>query len=517
MDTNKFRKWYDMVRPGSAGAAVYAALKQRSDAEADALLDQALMGNKSAEWLKAQLNSESPAQSAEPTYTPVIPLPAGSGSRPTRAERIRARGSQRTSSPDPKPARTSPFKGLFAKKPRGEAVEGVVVEEGKKPAGTGKKMLLVVVVALLLLALAVGAFFMFSGSGSAYPSFDTMYPTGESLTDPTGTPEISPTSIPVDPNQSESLSEKKDRSFWSELISKEVPELSPGNLNNQLSAKTAVGLILMVVLTLWSWGEGSIRRKSQQNAGYFGIRGLLAGWLTMPILVLVSKATLPGWIMVGVGFLIWLWAYAASTIKSQSDLTPFLTALGLFTATLFYYGKLTFITTLGTLFGATWASWTGVTTVLGVFTLLFTGRGIEALLTILIIILGITVIILASLEVGKKHGKGSAFFIALLILLVFGFSNWGLTAGVEYLVQVQNTSVLVTVVLNVLAPILAWVFSLLTAVGIGVAMGDTEVGRTENRQVLGLQKTGTFLQNIADFGILGTLIPLFFGVIIILF
>jgi len=439
---------------------------------------------------------------AEPTYTPVwaeAPSKAGKGS--SRAERNRYRRSGQTPNRDEAKA------------------EKEVTEEAEKPSGGGKKVLLVAVVAFVLLALAAGAFFMFSGtlSGSAYPSIDTsVYPTGETA-DPTITPEISPSSITVDPNESESLSEKKDRSFWSALVSKDVPELSPGNLNNQLSAKTAVGLILMVVLTLWSWGEGSIRRKSQQGANYFTILGLLAGWLTMPILVLITKASYPGWIMIGVMVVVWLWSNAASTVKSQSDLTPFLTALGLFTATLFYYGKLIFISTLGALFGATWAPWTGVTTVFGAFTLLFTGRGMEALLTILIIILGITVIVLASLEVGKKHGKGSAFFIALLILLVFGLGNWGLTAGVEYLVQAQNTSVIVTAVLNILAPILAWIFSLLAAVGIGVAMGDTEVGRTENRQVLGLQKTGTFLQNIADFGILGTLIPLFFGVIIILF
>jgi hypothetical protein len=131
----------------------------------------------------------------------VIPLPAGTGNsgRQTRAERIRAgRGVAQTSCPDSKPAKVNPLKKLLGKKSPEETLVGEVVEEeGKKPAGTGKKMLLVVVVALLLLALAVGAFFMFSGNGSTYPSFDTMYPTGESLADPTGTPGVTPSQQPT--------------------------------------------------------------------------------------------------------------------------------------------------------------------------------------------------------------------------------------------------------------------------------------------------------------------------------
>jgi hypothetical protein len=101
-------------------------------------------------------------------------------------------------------------------------------------------------------------------------------------------------------------------------------------------------------------------------------------------------------------------------------------------------------------------------------------------------------------------------------LSAFYLANWGLNSGVNYLVNTQNLSVTVTVVLKVLVPILSWVVSLLISVGIGVALGDVEVGRQENRQNIGLQKTGTFVQNIADFGILGTIIPLFLGVIIVL-
>jgi len=367
-----------------------------------------------------------------------------------------------------------------------------------------------------VVAVMVAAVMFLGGGGSSYSFADPVLPPSSDGS-PGGSSPSTPSTQPAVPTEEPlSQAEKNDKSFWSSWTVSEVPELSPGNMGNQLSAKTVVGLILMVVLTLWSWGEGSIRRKSQQGASYFTVLGLLAGWLTMPILVWVTKATYPGWILVGVSVVIWLWSNAASTIKSQSDMTPFLTALALFTASLFYYGKLTFIVTFGGLFGATWTAWQGVTTIAGAFTLLMTGRGIEAVLTLVILVLGLTVMVMASLEVGKKHGVWSAFFIAATIILTFGLANWGLGAGVEYLVQAQGTSVAVTVVLNVLAPILAWILSLLVSVGIGVALGDTEVGKAENRQRLGLEKTGTFMQSIADFGILGTLTPLFFGVIIIL-
>jgi hypothetical protein len=117
------------------------------------------------------------------------------------------------------------------------------------------------------------------------------------------------------------------------------------------------------------------------------------------------------------------------------------------------------------------------------------------------------------MEVGKKHGTWAALIISLSILALFALLNWGLGVGVNYLVA-QGITQTMSVVLNVLAPILAWLGSLVLSIAIGVGLGDTEIGRTENKQRLGLEKSGTFLQNIADFLILGTLIPLIFGVII---
>jgi len=511
--SSNFRLWIDKRHAKVRGqelAGIFRLLNARDDA--DAVVDQALKedwtGQKMLDYLKAG-SEDIPVQ--KPGVAIPMPLPATVVPTfpPSEVFDAQPRRAKKTKGEKKK----FNLLGFLKKK---EDPVGVRAETAKKPAKGGKKWLIIGGIVLLVVAVMVAAVMFLGGGGSSYSFADPVLPPSSDGS-PGGSSPSTPSTQPAVPTEEPlSQAEKNDKSFWSSWTVSEVPELSPGNMGNQLSAKTVVGLILMVVLTLWSWGEGSIRRKSQQGASYFTVLGLLAGWLTMPILVWVTKATYPGWILVGVSVVIWLWSNAASTIKSQSDMTPFLTALALFTASLFYYGKLTFIVTFGGLFGATWTAWQGVTTIAGAFTLLMTGRGIEAVLTLVILVLGLTVMVMASLEVGKKHGVWSAFFIAATIILTFGLANWGLGAGVEYLVQAQGTSVAVTVVLNVLAPILAWILSLLVSVGIGVALGDTEVGKAENRQRLGLEKTGTFMQSIADFGILGTLTPLFFGVIIIL-
>jgi hypothetical protein len=350
--------------------------------------------------------------------------------------------------------------------------------------------------ALIIVVLAIFAFSYFGGQGSANP--DIIY--------------NEPSKAPA--NDAPAIT--NDQDFWSVLAQTEVPELSPGNLNGKLNAKTAVGIVLMLVLTLWAIGEGAVRKKGQNGALFFSIVALCAGWLTMPILVAISDVQTVGWFFVWSVFLAILWALSISTTKSQNDLSPITVALALFTASLFYIGKLSIIKAIGALFGLTWVAWTHVTSLGGVVTLLMTGRGADSLLTVLILILSLCVIFLASKEVGKKHGHWAAMLIGSIIVIAFYLANWGLNSGVNYLVNTQNLSVTVTVVLKVLVPILSWVVSLLISVGIGVALGDVEVGRQENRQNIGLQKTGTFVQNIADFGILGTIIPLFLGVIIVL-
>lgn len=379
---------------------------------------------------------------------------------------------------------------------------------------------------LALVTLALIGYFMFAGGGSTqnqydfsdpnYTFVDPSIPTGPtSLEFATQTPSegvvpnllVVPQPAPVDP----------DVSFWSSLKHLGVPELSPGNMGGQLTANTAVGLFLLLMLTLESFGEGKIRKKGQNGALFFTIVALLTGWFTMPILVLMSSGVSAGWFMIWSIVLGVLWAMTASTILSQNDLSPTTVALAIFTASLFYYGKLVIIAAIGVLFGAVWPVWVGVTTVGGAVTLLMSGRASLAILTIVIDLLGVLVIYLASIEVGKKHGHWSALMVGAAIITIFALSNWGLNSLILYLVTTQNLSITATVIFKVIAPILSWLFSLVGAIGFGVALGDVEVGRAENRQTLGLEKTGTFIQNIADFLILGTIIPLFLGVIVVLF
>jgi hypothetical protein len=188
-----------------------------------------------------------------------------------------------------------------------------------------------------LLVVGVFGYFSMSGGGGNIPS--DYAPRG-------GNPTEGASTETVDPNMPTSESEQNDQSFWAGRLNKQAVERSPGNLNNQLSAQTTFGLVLMLILTIEAWGEGSIRRKSQQGASFFTLTGLLGGWTTMAILSWASKAVHPGWVLIGVVVVVYLWTNAASTIKSQSDLTPFLVTLAIFTTTLFYYGKFVFITTL---------------------------------------------------------------------------------------------------------------------------------------------------------------------------
>lgn len=372
------------------------------------------------------------------------------------------------------------------------------------------------VAVLALLVFALVGYNMYSGGGSSGQyDFSNPVPVQTLPGSPTGlstlTPGLDPLATetvpaPVDP----------DVSFWSDLKRYQVPETSPGNLGWQFSAKTAIGALLMLFLSFEAYGEGKIRKKGQNGASLFTTVALLAGWLTMPVLMLMSATKLMGWFVFGSLFLGVLWAMTASTVWSQNDLTPITVALALFTSSLFFVGKLAIISAIGVLFGAVWPAWVGVTTLGGVITLLMTSRASMAILTILITFLGIIVIYMASIEVGKKHGKWSALMIGLAIIIIFSLTNWGLSALVQYFVNTQNLTIMITVVLKVLVPILSWFISLVSAIGFGVAMGDVEVGRAENRQSLGLEKTGTFIQNIADFAILGTIIPLFLGVIIAL-
>jgi hypothetical protein len=377
-------------------------------------------------------------------------------------------------------------------------------EPGPQEKSSKKKWILLAAGVALVLVLGAVLFAAFGGSQPSYHYSDSSTPTGV-------------TALPTtDPGLLQDPLPSADQSFWSGLRNIKVPELSPGNLEGQLNATTAVGLFLMVALTLWAIGEGGVRKKGQNGAMFFSAVALLAGWLTMPILTIISIQSL-GWFILGLLFVTTLWVLTASTIWSQNDLSPITVALAIFTASMFYYGKLTIITSIGALFGVAWGAWTGVTSMGGIITLLMTGRADAAFLSILIIVLGLLVIYMASVEVGKKHGPWSALVIGVIIIIVFYLSSWGLSSLAQWLINTQDPSIIITVVIKVLVPVLSWVASLLLAVGIGVALGDVEVGRSENKQRIGLERTGTFVQNIADFGILGTIIPLFLGVIIVLF
>ncbi len=353
-----------------------------------------------------------------------------------------------------------------------------------KPGGNNTMMVIGVVVALLLV-LGIGAYFIGSGN------------------------------IPGSGNQSFGGSPSTSQSVTASEISKKAPELSP-TLKKEWNEKDMVGVVLMLVLTGFAFGEGGVRKKGQSGAMFFSMVGVIAGWSTMPILVAISGMQTVGWQVVGLIVIAILWATAFSTIQSQNDLTPIIVALGLFTATLFYWGHMEVIPVIGALFGAKWTAWSGVTTFAGSLSYLMTHQSVKAYLTIFIFIFGGITIYLASKEVGKKHGSGSALIIGVAIIVVFILSQWGLTYGLTVL-KATGLSKQAIFVFQLLVPILAWVISLLTSVGIGLAMGDVEVGRAENKQRAGIEKTGTFIQNIADFGILGTIVPLFLGVIMIFF
>lgn len=380
--------------------------------------------------------------------------------------------------------------------------------------------------AVVLLIVAAIAFFALGSSGTpADGGFsanspetsdnlgisDVVTPT-DTVTDPTNPNMILPTS----PSGAEAASNNADRQFWFGMRSIKVPELSPGNLGGQLDAKTVIGIILMLVLTVFAFFEGKGRAKGQQGSLFFSMAGVLAGWFAMPIMVFMAGAS-AGMFWVSSLVLVCLWVTAATTIKSQSDLTPSIVALAVFTASLFYVGKLEAITAIGALFGFTWPAWVGVTTISGAITLMMTGRATQAILTMVIFFLSLTVIYFASREVGKKHSKWAPYLIGFAIILLFSLLNWGLGAGVVWLVASTKVPVMVEVILRILAPLLAWLLSLLGSIIIGASLGDVEVGMRENRQRLGLEKTGTFIENMSDFMILGTIIPLFLGVIIIFF
>ena len=378
---------------------------------------------------------------------------------------------------------------------------------GKKTIWIGSGVLgLILIVAVLALLVGRGSH---GSSGTGFAADSTMSSTPTSETSINSAPG---TSI----NSSAPATLTADQKFWADLRLADVPELSPGNLGGQLNAKTSVGIFLMFALILWSLGEGFIRKTGQNGSVFFTIIALIAGLFTLPALIIFSNVQPVGWLVLVLIIISGFWYLTISTIKSQSDLSPITVALALFTASLFYVGKLAVVKAIGSLFGATWAIWTHVTSVGGVLTLLMTGRGGEAMLTILILILGLLVIFMAGREVGKNHGHGAALVIGLAIIIVFLLSNWGLSYGATWLINNYHLAVTVAVVLKVVAPVLAWFVSLFASVGIGVALGDIEVGRQENRTKLGLGKTGNYMQNIADFGILGTIIPLFLGVILVL-
>jgi len=515
---------YSGLPDNAAKARILSVLKAQKDP--DALIRQAIERKMTLSEFLNLIKNGSPVSSEPEKMAPRSePVPPVVRQAPAVIPSVNKKA-------DKKKLEVPPFVGKAWEKAKGLLFDGSESDEETNTKFYKNKVFISISVVVSAFLVA-GALFLFVALGNradrtaALPSnFSAELEPSEVVSDTYSATTLEPVvtgdgmydPLPVTSSAQEKVTlSDKDQTFWNSLGNVQVKELSPGNLGWKFNAKTSVGIFLMFVLTLWAVGEGAVRKKGQNGALFFAIVALLAGWLTLPVLIMISTAK-TGWFFLGMMFLALLWGLSISTVKSQGDLSPITVAIALFTASLFYVGKLTVISTIGFLFGAIWPAWTGVTNIGGLLTLLISGRGASAVLTFLIVVLSSVVLYLSSKEVGKKHGYWSSAFIGFVVIVVFALSNWGLNAGVTYLLTTSpDMSASIAVVLKVLAPVLAWVVSLLASVGIGVAMGDVEVGRDENRQKLGLSQTGGFIQNIADFGILGTIVPLFLGVIVQIF
>lgn len=536
MKTQNIMAWYRLVRPGeSLLPPLMQVVTSADDIKVDQIFSEAIADINNP-WMLEEIISTLKAAGAnvEPLEAAIDKLAAGPDPEPE----VDPAQSQ-------SPAPVNPQKSANVKAAKSNrlsmggilsAIKSRLPNRGpnavskRNPLASLMKHKKIAIVILILIILGIG-YMAISRGGSPTIVSDGQNPeefvdipniSGENVTI-VPTEEVSPQSTPQNNNLGgndgslgTSQADQTDEDFWASLGSSEVPERSPGILGYQ-TATTGVGIFLMLVLSLWAFFEGKIRNNGQEKALAFSILAIFTGWVTFPVLNLLSEIKVFGWFLVVFAALLVPWSLVTAVIWLQKDKTPITISLAIFTGVLFYAGSLPIISTLGTMFDATWPAWSGVTSVAGMFTLLMAGRFTEAALTLLILVLSILVVSLSVLEVGKKQGVAGSVTIGLIIIALFLGSNFGLNYLVSLLMTTYTLPVPVIVVLKIAAPILAWAFSLVVSILIGAGMGDMEVGFNENKIQVGIKKTGGFVQNIADFGILGTIIPLFLGVINTLF
>jgi len=382
------------------------------------------------------------------------------------------------------------------------------------PGSKSKKNNQIVIVAiagvfvLILLIMAVLVLPSLMGNGSNQGSDFYSSPT---------LPGADPSSILVPEAQPTEATVTGSGDYWQSLSQVQPEQKSPGILG-YLTALTGFGIFLRLLLGVWGLLDANVRKKNQPAAMLVMCLSIAAGWLTLPILnFLASKPNEAGWFIVGALVLGVVWAIPVAMIWVQKDKTPLTVALSIFVSAVFYAGKMAIVPALGTYFGAIWPLWQGVYSLGGMFALIWGGRAAEAALTMFVYLGGLTVIFLSIQEVGKGKRMATALMTGGIVIGVFLLSSWGIGALFNSLLAGQmNPTVELVVLLAVLRPLLAWVISLVVSIGIGVARGDIEVGGIgENRASQGLALS-QYIQNVADFAFLGTVIPLFLGVIMVL-
>ena len=302
--------------------------------------------------------------------------------------------------------------------------------------------------------------------------------------------------------------------FWADLGQTQPDQRSPGALG-YMTALTGFGIFLRLMLTMFAMLDVKVRLKTQPGAFFFMLAGLAAGWLTLPIFNLIASSTSIGVQMLLFTLLGVLWGVTVIAIFAEKDRTAISAALALFGAALFYEGAFKALPVLGGFFGQQWPMWSGIYSVGGVLTLIWSGRTVHAALTLFVIALGIISIITAAQEVGKKKGMRASIMTGVIVVGVFILTNYLLGLGVSALLARQvSPSVEVKLVFEVLRPLLAWVLSFVISMVIGMLMGDIEVGFAENKGQSGMSGGSFSFQNIADFAFLATVVPLYLGVII---
>lgn len=371
-------------------------------------------------------------------------------------------------------------------------------------------LLVVVVVVLLSLGLKDGT----SANGGVFsPSVPE-----EMLNQPPTSVQVVPDQVsePTLPPMNLDIAPKANpmNGLWQQLKSQPVQEKSPTN-KKIWDPDDIVGVIFLVILVFWASIEYMPRKGVQSRVKFFTLCGLVLAFLAIPVLnglIDVSKA----WTIVGLVLIVALLAIVIGGAVSEGDVTVLSLVFIVSAWYLYVFGKFTLPVALGDLVDKPGTVWQGVTDIPGYFILLITQRGEVAKLTGLIIILSIVGIGLAVSETGKKLGGGiGSLMVGVITLLVWWLVSLGLGKGVEYvLAQQVAPSALLLISLQIIKPVVALAVAMLIAVGIGVALGDTEIALKEVAVGIGIQKSSGFLQSVVDFLFLATAMALVFGVLL---